>query len=167
MEQFLNKKANTEDLISISKKVDDAFNNILDKEKFDTNAKQVRHALEEVSKDMAMKSNIKDVCKLLDLKANIKYVENVLGSYREDISKRVKSIEYEDDKSKQGYILDVLIQETCIGRWVWKSGELKNNYAIPWELQAANTNPDNYLWEKEKTSVLVVQPGLYEISLGF
>jgi len=56
--------------------------------------------------------------------------------------------------------MDVLIQETSLGRWVWKSGELKQNFSIPWELQAANTNPDNFLWEQGKTSVLVVQAGL-------
>ena len=30
-----------------------------------------------------------------------------------------------------------------------------------------NTAPDNFLWEKEKTSVMVVSAGLYEISMGF
>jgi hypothetical protein len=26
-----------------------------------------------------------------------------------------------------------------------------------------NTLPDNYLWEKDKTSILIVAPGLYEV----
>ena len=30
-----------------------------------------------------------------------------------------------------------------------------------------NTLPDNFLWEKDKTSILTVAPGLYEISFGF
>ena len=49
-----------------------------------------------------------------------------------------------------------MCQQNCIGRWIWKSGELKNAYAIPWEIQSCNTNPDNFLWEKDKTSILTL-----------
>jgi len=30
-----------------------------------------------------------------------------------------------------------------------------------------NTAPDNFIWEKEKTSVMVTSPGLYHLTLGF
>lgn len=30
-----------------------------------------------------------------------------------------------------------------------------------------NTCPDNFLWEKSKSSIICVAPGLYEISFGF
>lgn len=45
---------------------------------------------EEMSKDIGLKSNIKDVCKLLDLKANTNYVDKILVSYKEDINTRLK-----------------------------------------------------------------------------
>jgi hypothetical protein len=67
----------------------------------------------------------------------------------------------------QTLINEALCAENCVARWIWKSGQVRNGYAIPWEIQTVNTAPDNYLWEKEKTSVMVVSPGLYEISLGF
>jgi len=38
---------------------------------------------------------------------------------------------------------------------------------IPWEIQSINTLPDNFLWEKDKSSILVVAPGLYCIYFGF
>lgn len=38
---------------------------------------------------------------------------------------------------------------------------------MPWEVQSVNTCPDNFLWEKEKTSILTVAPGLYEVMFGF
>jgi hypothetical protein len=44
---------------------------------------------------------------------------------------------------------------------------LKSGSSIPWENQVMNTLPDNFLWEKDKTSILTVAPGLYEISFGF
>jgi len=67
----------------------------------------------------------------------------------------------------QTLINDALCSENCVARWSWKSGQLKNGYAIPWESQSVNTAPDNFLWEKEKASVMVVTGGLYEINMGF
>jgi hypothetical protein len=34
-------------------------------------------------------------------------------------------------------------------------------------MQSVNTSPDNFIWEKNRTSILVVAAGLYEINLGF
>jgi hypothetical protein len=67
----------------------------------------------------------------------------------------------------QAIINDALCAENCVARWTWKSGKVKNGYAVPWEVQTVNTAPDNFLWEKDKTSVLTVSAGLYEISMGF
>ena len=54
-----------------------------------------------------------------------------------------------------------------VGRWIWKSGEVKNGYAVPWDVQSVNTCPENFVWEAESTSILVVVPGLYEVTFGF
>eukprot|EP00831_Metopus_contortus_P065297 TRINITY_DN58365_c0_g2_i1.p2 TRINITY_DN58365_c0_g2~~TRINITY_DN58365_c0_g2_i1.p2 ORF type:complete len:171 (+),score=35.67 TRINITY_DN58365_c0_g2_i1:41-514(+) len=56
--------------------------------------------------------------------------------------------------------------ENCVGPWVWKSGEIKHSYAVPWAVQSVNTCPDNFLQEKDKTSVIAVADGLYEIKLA-
>jgi hypothetical protein len=66
----------------------------------------------------------------------------------------------------QSIINDALCSENCLARWTWKSGKVKNGYAIPWEIQTVNTAPDNFIWEKEKTSISVTSAGLYEISMG-
>lgn len=63
----------------------------------------------------------------------------------------------------QAAINESLCTENIVGRWAWKSGELKSGNSIPWEIQLANTLPDNFLWEKDKSSVLAVAPGLYEV----
>ncbi len=64
-------------------------------------------------------------------------------------------------------INDALCAENCVGRWLWKSGQVKNGYAVPWDIQLVNTAPDNFIWEKEKTNIVVVASGLYEITIGF
>lgn len=57
--------------------------------------------------------------------------------------------------------------ENIVGRWTWKSGELRQGNLVPWENEVVNTLPDNFLWEKNKTSILIVAPGLYEICAAF
>ena len=60
-----------------------------------------------------------------------------------------------------------MCNENSIGRWLWNSGNNQNNYIIPWESQSVNTSPDNFIWEKDKTFILVNEEGLYELNLGF
>lgn len=54
-----------------------------------------------------------------------------------------------------------------IGRWLWKSGKTKSGHGVPWNAQVINSNPQNFLWEKDKMNIVIVAPGLYEISYGF
>jgi hypothetical protein len=44
---------------------------------------------------------------------------------------------------------------------MWQSGELKAGGLIPWESESANTVPDHYFWEKDKTSILIIAAGVY------
>ena len=68
----------------------------------------------------------------------------------------------------QALVNEALCAQNCVGRWIWKSGEVKApQRLVPWEVQALNTCPDNFLWDKGKTSVVAVAPGLYEVSFGF
>lgn len=43
--------------------------------------------------------------------------------------------------------------------------DLKNGL-VCWEKEDYNVNPDNFLWEKRKTQLLVVSPGIYELKLA-
>ncbi|KAJ3087924.1 hypothetical protein HK102_009959 [Quaeritorhiza haematococci] len=53
------------------------------------------------------------------------------------------------------------------GQWLWKSGTLKFGSAVPWNYETLNTDPDNFKWDQESTSIKVGEPGLYEITFGF
>ena len=70
--------------------------------------------------------------------------------------------------TSQQQLNEVLCQENCSARWIWRSGQLSaNGYAVPWEIQSVNTCPENFLWDEDKSVILTVAPGLYEITLGF
>ena len=64
----------------------------------------------------------------------------------------------------QALINESLCTENIVGRWAWKSGDVKSGSLVPWEIQLTNTLPDNFLWEKDKGTILTVAPGLYEVN---
>jgi hypothetical protein len=122
--------------------------------------------VEDINKELLLKANIKDVCTLIDMKANIDDVNNVMS----DLSKKVDTTSKEDIKRKLNeltVINEALCSENCVGRWIWKSGDVKSGNLIPWEVQSVNTCPENYLWESAKTVIITVAPGLYEVMMGF
>lgn len=43
------------------------------------------------------------------------------------------------------------------------TGDLKPGALVPWEIQVVNTLPDNFIWEKDKTNIIVIASGLYEV----
>jgi len=129
--------------------------------------KYTRGALEEVSKDILQKSSIKDVCNLLDQKANIDDVNKALEELHQATEQKLALDEFRAQVADQGLINEALCAENCVGRWIWKTGEVRTGYAVPWEVQSVNTCPDNFLWEKDKTSILAIAPGLYEVVFGF
>ena len=57
------------------------------------------------------------------------------------------------------------LKNSSLTRFPSSIGDLKAGSIVPWELQVINTLPDNFLWEKDKTSILVCSPGLYEVTI--
>jgi len=70
VQEVLERKASLEDLLLLRKRVEDLSLRKLETERFESHAQAVQHSLDELSREMVQKSNIRDVCKLLDLKAN-------------------------------------------------------------------------------------------------
>ena len=75
----------------------------------------------------------------------------------------LQSLALSDDK----LIIEALCSENCTGRWLWKSGDVRAGFTVPWEIQSVNTCPENFIWEKDTTSIITMTPGLYEIFFGF
>lgn len=58
-------------------------------------------------------------------------------------------------------------ERNIVGRWIWKNGILKENNIIPWNIEIVNTNTLNLKYNKDKTILTVLTPGLYELVAGF
>lgn len=124
--------------------------------------------LEKVQKDQKNGTKFPDfleeVLNLLNDKAEIDHVNKALTEIHDELD--IKANHADIDSNIRGIenMMEALCSENCVGRWYWKSGNLKNDTCIPWEEQNINTCPENFLWEENKTSILTVSPGVYEIN---
>ena len=86
---------------------------------------------------LAKKSNIKDVCALLDMKSSkstlilshillsgldIDDVNKAFAEMHEEVEQKVYRTDLERTLSSQQALNEVLCQENCSARWVWRSG---------------------------------------------
>lgn len=67
---------------------------------------------------------------------------------------------------EQALINELLCSENIVGRWKWRTGNLREKTYVPWEEQSINTLIDNFKWEKNDYVVTVEASGLYEVSFG-
>ena len=109
---------------------------------------------------LADKANLSDVCALLDAKAGIDDVNRVLSEVNSELEARATV----DDLRRT---VQDLCSEAAVARWIWKTGKTKAGNAVPWNVQSVNTDPSNFLWERDKATVVAVAPGLYEVTFGF
>ncbi len=94
----------------------------------------------------------------------------------DDVNKTLTQIHEELDKNSLENVYLILIYLSLVQSSYYKrefvkialqGGLLKSNYAVQWEIQTVITAPDNFLWEKDKTAVMIVTSGLYEVNMGF
>ena len=122
---------------------------------------------ENIKKDINSTNDNKEMSKSLNTKINNEQFNNFAIDINKKLNEKVNITDFTTSIDNQAIINDTLCNENCVGRWFWQSGNVKNNYIIPWENQSVNTSPDNFIWEKDKTFILVNEEGFYELNLGF
>lgn len=118
-------------------------------------------------REVALKADMKDVAVLLDSKADLADINASMGKIAAGLEQRVHVNEFQHTLRQQAAINEALCSQLSLGRWLWTTRKLKAGHGVPWNLQTANTDPDNFRWEADKVNLLVVCPGLYEITFGF
>ncbi|CAI2386287.1 unnamed protein product [Moneuplotes crassus] len=168
-QQLLEKKANKVDIDSIKGVID----RIIREVDLKISGKDLQHhidftrsSIEDMTKEILQKAQAKDLVKLDDEKVGRDEMERIFQNMTKELQDKVSSQEVKASLDEQALINEALCSENCLGRWVWKSGELKASCLVPWEIQCVNTCPDNFIWEKNKTSIICISPGLYELSMG-
>ena len=98
-------------------------------------------------------------------KNDIKDIYMKFGEIQNEINKNKN--EFYNAMDTQSIINETLCNENKLGRWIWNAGKLKNNYNIIWDTQKINTSPDNFKLENDKSTLIIVEEGYYEIIFGF
>ena len=124
--------------------------------------------MENLNKEMLsnITNNKSQINSLLNSKANIDELNIALNQIKKELNNKVNNIEFKNSMNNQAMINDIICNENQVGRWLWKSNKNKNKLAIPWDIQSVNTAPDNYIWEKSGINIIVINGGIYQVSLG-
>ena len=130
------------------------------------NINMIQNTLDNLHKELSAKANITEVFNILDEKVTYGEFNSAVEKLNQDLDFKCDVKEFESSSRRQSIINEALCAENCIARWIWKSGKVRSHY-VPWEVQTANTCPENFLWEKGKFTVVAVAAGLYEVSYGF
>ena len=139
----------------------------LDINKFNNIISTFNSNFENIHKDMNTKADLRNILNLLKNKLDVESFNDIINTLKKEIQTKTPLIDFSSAMDNQAIINDTLCNENNIGRWLWKSGKIKNNLSIPWEVQIINTSNDNFLWEKDKTFINIKEGGLYEIKMGF
>ena len=125
--------------------------------------------LQNLNNELNSKSegNIKKINSLLNNKVNIDEYNMALNKIKKELNIKIDNTEFNNAMNNQSIINDIICNENQSGRWLWKTGKMKGGFTIPWDTQKINTAPDNYIWEKDKSVINVINGGIYQINLGF
>ncbi|GBG31320.1 Hypothetical Protein FCC1311_075432 [Hondaea fermentalgiana] len=128
----------------------------------------------------ADKVSVKDLCLLLDQKANIKDVNEALAQLSEQQAQaatqpsQIADAEPSDPSETPrqlrrdiNELANAISAELSVGRWIWSSGRVLSDRAVPWNIECVNTATDNLQWSKDSSDVTAIVPGLYELHIGF
>jgi hypothetical protein len=126
-----------------------------------------RGPVEELRKEVVLKVNIKDVCTLLDMKANIGDVNDALESVNVELEAKAPGAIIDRVEGEVRALGQCVREELLLGRWIWKSGRIAGGQTVPWNVQSINTGADNFIWTKNCETILCVAPGLYEVRTSF
>jgi hypothetical protein len=93
---------------------------------------------------------LQDVCSLLDTKANTDDINKVIVDVCKELGQKAQAADLRHALKEQALINAGLCADMSFGRWLWKSGKTKAGRAVPWNVQVINSDPDNYVWDKDK-----------------
>mmetsp|Transcript_29692 Transcript_29692/g.95427 ORF Transcript_29692/g.95427 Transcript_29692/m.95427 type:complete len:501 (+) Transcript_29692:516-2018(+) len=117
--------------------------------------------------ELADKVEARDMCALLDVKANVEDVNAALLEINREMEAKAPLEQLRRSVREQSIINASLCTDSSVGRWIWKSGRAKAGGGVPWNVQSVNTDPDNFFWERDKVNIVTTTPGLYEVTFGF
>jgi hypothetical protein len=169
MSEAVGRKAGIEELERLKGQVERLASELVNKADstvLESHIQYTRGALQEVGKDLLLTRNLSNLQPSLDQKANIDEVNIALAALHSQLDSKLPIPAFQAHTQEQALLNEALCGENCLARFIWKSGDLRADSTIPWEVQSVNTCPENYLWEEDRPVIVIVAPGLYEVLIG-
>ena len=163
--EITGKKADVTDLERLKGQLMSDLARKADQSTLENHIKHTENAFSSLSKDLNP-SISPDFLSLLNQKADIDDINSALDSLHVELEGKQTVSEFHAFQQDQGLINEALCGENCLARFIWKSGDLRGDGTIPWEVQSVNMCPDNFLWESDRPTIVTVVPGLYELLIG-
>ena len=163
----INKRAFINDISNINnkiKKINDELNKKLDETIYEEDKKQTNKILNQIQSDLINTYNKNEQNNLLSEKINTETFNSVIKELNNLIDTKLDIIDYQKYIDIQEIINNIYLTENATGVWKWVSSKLKNGY-IPLEIEYYNTMRDNFLWEEDRTSLMIVNKGVYNIKI--
>ena len=113
------------------------------------------------------KADSSAVIAMLEAKPDASAVQEQIMQLSRQIESKAALTDLSRSIADQRSVNDCIYGELSVGRWIWNSGKTKSGGIVPWNVQTVCTQPDNFVWKKNTTSITTVSPGLYEVVFGF
>lgn len=130
MRQVIENKANRSDYESMRDIIDrlirDLDNKASNKE-LQNHIDFTRSSIEDMTKEIIQKAKSRDLISIAEEKANREEVEKYFQTLQRELLDKASLKEIKASLDEQALINEAICSENCIGRWVWKSGELKSS----------------------------------------
>jgi hypothetical protein len=163
----INKRAFINDISNINnkiKKINDELHQKLDEKIFEENMKQNKKIINQIQSDLINTYNKTEQNNLLTEKVSTETFNSVIKELNNLIDTKLDIVDYQKYIDIQEIINNIFLTENACGVWKWVSSKLKNNY-IPLEIEYYNTMRDNFLWEEDRTSLMILNKGVYNIKI--
>ena len=163
----INKRAFINDISNINnkiKKINDELHQKLDEKIFEENMKQNKKIINQIQSDLINTYNKTEQNNLLTEKVSTETFNSVIKELNNLIDTKLDIIDYQKYIDIQEIINNIYLTENATGVWKWVSSKLKNGY-IPLEIEYYNTMRDNFLWEEDRTSLMILNKGVYNIKI--
>ena len=163
----LSKGASVNDFINLTNKlknISDILSIKLDKKNFEEFKIEINNIINNINNELLNKYNKNEEDNLLNEKCNLITFNNVIKELNYLIDTKLDSMEYQKFIDIQEVINNIYLTENSTGIWKWVSTKLNNDY-IPLEIEYYNTMRDNYLWEEDRTSLMIINKGVYNVKV--
>jgi len=163
----INKRAFINDFSNLNNKIrqiNEIITKKLDEKSFEENQRKITTTLNQIQSDLLNIYTKEEQDNLFNEKLNVNTFNSVVKELNNLIDTKLDIIDYQKYIDFQEVINNIYLTENATGIWKWVSSKLKNGY-IPLEVEYYNTMRDNFLWEEDRTSLMIINKGVYNIKI--